>query len=150
MPKRILAVDDEKNIRLLVRTNLEKAGYGVDEAIDGQQALDMIRADPPDLVVLDWMMPNLNGMELLKELQADPRFQNIPVIMLTGKAQDADVFIGWASGVSAYLTKPFNPRELLVFIKRILEALEAEEQYGPWREQEFDDGGSGGIVYSLD
>jgi len=80
-----------------------------------------------DLVVLDVMMPRKDGFAVLKEMMADKELENIPVILLTAKASDQDVFKGWANGVSAYLTKPFNPRELLVFVKRILQAQDFEE-----------------------
>jgi two-component system alkaline phosphatase synthesis response regulator PhoP/two-component system response regulator VicR len=123
MAKRILAVDDERHIVRLIQVNLERAGYEVMTANDGQQALEMVANDRPDLIVLDWMMPQLNGMETLKRLKANPTTQDIPVIMLTAKSQDADVFKGWQSGVDCYLTKPFNPMELLTFVKRIFEDL---------------------------
>jgi len=122
MAKRVLVVDDEAHIRRLVQVNLEKAGYEVDQAVDGVEGLEKVRTNPPDLIVLDIMMPNLDGMETMKLIQADQELQKIPVIFLTAKAQDRDVFIGWKSGCACYLTKPFNPRELTVFTKRILEA----------------------------
>lgn len=122
MSKRILAVDDERQIVRLIQVNLERAGYEVVTAGDGLQALEIVANDPPDLIVLDWMMPQLNGMETLKRLKANPATERIPVIMLTAKSQDADVFKGWSSGVDSYLTKPFNPMELLSFVKRIFEA----------------------------
>ena len=122
--KRILVVDDERHIVRLVQVNLERAGYEVLTAYDGVEALEKVKSEDPDMVVLDVMMPRMDGFEVLKNLQANPQTQNIPVIMLTAKAQDADIFKGWASGVSSYLTKPFNPRELLVFVERIFQSLE--------------------------
>ncbi|MCX7598503.1 MAG: response regulator [Armatimonadetes bacterium] len=126
MPKKhkILVVDDQKHIVRLVQITLEKAGYEVVTAYDGIEALEAVEKDPPDLIVLDVMMPRMDGFEVLQRLQADPRFQRIPVVMLTAKAQDADIWRGWASGVSSYLVKPFNPRELLTFVQRILQSLE--------------------------
>ena len=124
MGKRILVVDDERHIVRLVQVNLERAGYEILTAYDGIEALDKVKTENPDMVVLDVMMPRMDGFEVLKNLQADPRYQNIPVIMLTAKAQDADIFKGWASGVSSYLTKPFNPRELLVFVERIFQSMD--------------------------
>jgi len=124
MGKRILVVDDERHIVRLVQVNLERAGYEILTAYDGIEALDKVKTESPDMVVLDVMMPRMDGFEVLKNLQADPRYQNIPVIMLTAKAQDADIFKGWASGVSSYLTKPFNPRELLVFVERIFQSMD--------------------------
>ncbi|NUP98371.1 MAG: response regulator [Armatimonadetes bacterium] len=125
MAKRILAVDDERHIVRLIQVNLERAGYEVMTANDGVQALEMVAQDKPDLIVLDWMMPQLNGMETLKRLKANDATAEIPVIMLTAKSQDADVFRGWQSGVDCYLTKPFNPMELLTFVKRIFEDIES-------------------------
>jgi two-component system alkaline phosphatase synthesis response regulator PhoP/two-component system response regulator VicR len=122
--KRILVVDDERHIVRLVQVNLERAGYEVLTAFDGVEALEKVKTESPEMIVLDVMMPRMDGFEVLKNLQSDPRFQNIPVIMLTAKAQDADIFKGWASGVSSYLTKPFNPRELLVFVERIFQSLD--------------------------
>ncbi len=122
MPKKILAVDDEKHIVRLVQVNLERAGYQVVTANDGKEALQKIADENPDLVVLDVMMPYMDGFEVLQNLRRNPSTRDIPVIMLTAKAQDADVFKGWQSGVDCYLTKPFNPMELLSFVKRIFDS----------------------------
>ncbi len=123
MSKRILVVDDERHIVRLVKLNLERAGgYDVLTAYDGIEALGKVKTESPDMVVLDIMMPRMDGYEVLRNLQADPSCQNIPVIMLTGKDQDADFFKAWASGLRAYMTKPFDPQELLTFIQRIFEA----------------------------
>lgn len=124
MAKKILVVDDERHIVRLVEVNLARAGYDVVVAYDGVEALEVFAKEKPDMVVLDVMMPRMDGFEVLKKLQADPNSQDVPVIMLTAKAQDADIFRGWSSGVSSYLTKPFNPRELLTFVERIFQSLE--------------------------
>lgn len=126
MPKKILAVDDQVHIVRLVQINLERHGYQVVTAYDGEEALQKVRQERPDLIVCDVMMPRKDGFEVLRELKADPNLRDIPVIMLTAKAQDADVFKGWASGVDCYLTKPFNPGELIAFVKRVLEAQESQ------------------------
>ncbi|MDQ2732330.1 MAG: response regulator [Armatimonadota bacterium] len=125
MPKKILAVDDEKHIVRLVQVNLERAGYTVVTAFDGVEALEKVKGEKPDMIVCDVMMPRMDGFEVLRNLKADAATRDIPVIMLTAKAQDADVFKGWQSGVDAYLTKPFNPMELLAFVKRIFKSLES-------------------------
>ena len=122
MSKKILAVDDERHIVRLVEVNLQRAGYTVVTAFDGREALEKVTAETPDLIVLDVMMPYMDGFEVLKNLKANPQTADIPVIMLTAKAQDADVFRGWQSGVDCYLTKPFNPMELLTFVKRIFDS----------------------------
>lgn len=137
MPKKILAVDDERHIVRLVEVNLQRAGYEVVTAYDGREALEKVAAETPDLIVLDVMMPYMDGFEVLKNLKADPSTAEIPVIMLTAKAQDADVFRGWQSGVDCYLTKPFNPMELLTFVKRIFDSTSQSTAAG------------GGNVYKL-
>ncbi|MHB0912852.1 MAG: response regulator transcription factor [Armatimonadota bacterium] len=126
MPRKILAVDDEKHIVRLVQVNLERQGYEVVTANDGKEALQKVEEEKPDLLVLDVMMPYMDGFEVLQTLRRNPETANIPVVMLTAKAQDADVFRGWQSGVDAYLTKPFNPMELISFVKRIFKALDDE------------------------
>ena len=121
MAYKVLVVDDEVNIRRLVEVTLLTEGYIVDKAVDGVDALEKIKADKPDLIILDVMMPRKDGFETLKELMENPQTVDIPVIMLTAKAQDVDIFKGWASGVSAYLTKPFNPKELKTFAERVIQ-----------------------------
>jgi two-component system, OmpR family, alkaline phosphatase synthesis response regulator PhoP len=137
MAKKILAVDDERHIVRLVQVNLERQGYEVVTAYDGKEALEKVEAESPDLIVLDVMMPYMDGFEVLQNLKRNPSTREIPVIMLTAKAQDADVFRGWQSGVDCYLTKPFNPMELIAFVKRIFKSLEE----GPDGEQRYDIGG---------
>ena len=131
MPKKILAVDDERHIVRLVQINLQKEGYEVVTAENGRDALEKVKTEKPDLIVMDVMMPEMDGFEALEKLKADEETANIPVIMLTAKAQDADVFSGWQKGADLYLTKPFNPAELLTFVKRIFanQAETAETTY---------------------
>ncbi len=119
MPKKILAVDDERHIVRLVQINLVKEGYEVVTASNGREAIEKAKEYKPDLIVMDVMMPEMDGFEALEKMKADPELMAIPVIMLTAKAQDADVFSGWQKGADLYLTKPFNPSELLTFVKRI-------------------------------
>ncbi len=129
MARKILVVDDERHIVRLVEVNLQRAGYDVIAAYDGIEALEKTKSEKPEMIILDVMMPRMDGFEVLKELRGNPESKDIPVIMLTAKAQDADIFKGWSSGVDSYLTKPFNPRELLAFVERIFQSLEhpAEE-----------------------
>ena len=134
MPKKILVVDDEKHIVRLVQANLDRAGYTVVTAYDGKEALEKVAEENPDLVVLDVMMPYMDGFEVLQNLRRNPTTRDIPVIMLTAKAQDADVFKGWQSGVDCYLTKPFNPMELLSFVKRIFDSMDG----GPGGDKRYD------------
>lgn len=122
MSQKILVVDDEPHIVRLVQVNLEKAGYDVTTASNGREALEAVAEVQPDLVVLDVMMPEMDGLEALKRLKENAATSEIPVILLTAKAQDADVFEGWKSGADLYLTKPFNPGELLLFVQRIFKS----------------------------
>lgn len=127
---RILAVDDEPNIVRLIQVNLERHGYQVETANNGAQALAKIRASRPDLLVSDVMMPEMDGFELLANIRRDPQLMDLPVIMLTAKAQDRDVLEGYKTGADMYLTKPFNPQELLAFVKRILSShSEGDDRY---------------------
>lgn len=122
MARKILAVDDEKHIVRLVQINLQKEGYDVVTASNGQEALERVAEDKPELIIMDVMMPEMDGFSALEKLKGDPATADIPIIMLTAKAQDADVFQGWKSGADLYLTKPFNPHELLTFVKRIFQS----------------------------
>jgi two-component system alkaline phosphatase synthesis response regulator PhoP/two-component system response regulator VicR len=127
MSKKILVVDDERHIVRLVQVNLQKEGYEVETAANGLEALEQARAGQPDLIVMDVMMPEMDGFEALQQLKADETTAEIPVIMLTAKAQDADVFRGWQSGADLYLTKPFNPLELISFVRRIFDNQAGEQ-----------------------
>jgi two-component system alkaline phosphatase synthesis response regulator PhoP/two-component system response regulator VicR len=128
MASKILAVDDEKHIVRLVQINLQKEGYEVATANTGREALEKVSEFKPDLIVMDVMMPEMDGFEALKKLKENAETRDIPVIMLTAKAQDADVFRGWQSGADLYLTKPFNPAELLSFVKRLLASSTAQTE----------------------
>jgi len=119
MARKILTCDDEKHIVRLIQVNLERQGYDVITAYNGAECLEKVAGDRPDLIVLDVMMPEMTGFEVLEALKKNPDTAEIPVIMLTARAQDADVLRGWQSGVECYLTKPFNPMELIAFVKRI-------------------------------
>jgi CheY-like chemotaxis protein len=118
--KVILIADDEPQLRLLVRTTLEDEDYDIYEAEDGQQALEIAAQVTPDLFLLDNMMPMLDGLSVCRELRANPKFHDCPIIMLTAKSQQRDIEMGKAAGVSHYFTKPFSPLELLTLIEEIL------------------------------
>lgn len=119
MAQKILVCDDERPIVRLIQVNLERQGYQVVTAFDGKEGLEKIRSEKPNLVVLDVMMPYMDGFEVLKNIRREPETEHLPVIMLTAKAQDKDVFEGYHYGADMYLTKPFNPMELISFVKRI-------------------------------
>jgi two-component system alkaline phosphatase synthesis response regulator PhoP/two-component system response regulator VicR len=121
MPSKILVCDDERHIVRLIQVNLERQGYTVVTAYDGKEGLEKVKAEKPDLLVLDVMMPYMDGFEVLKNLRRETDTEALPVIMLTAKAQDKDVFEGYHYGADMYLTKPFNPMELVTFVKRILD-----------------------------
>jgi DNA-binding response OmpR family regulator len=110
--RRVLVVDDEPDVLLLCRVNLEFEGYEVFEASDGVQALEMVREHRPDVVLLDVMMPRMDGWQTLEAIKADEELKATPVVMLTAKVQDEDQIRGWESGAADYITKPFSPLSL--------------------------------------
>lgn len=116
----ILVVDDEEDILELVKYNLGREGYHVSCAATGEEALKCARNKLPDLVVLDLMLPGVDGLEVCRELKGDPKTSHIPVVMLTAKGEEADVVTGLELGADDYLTKPFSPRVLLARIKTVL------------------------------
>lgn len=116
----ILVVEDEESIRTLIALNLQAAGYMVEEAKDGTQALERVKAVKPDLVLLDWMLPGLDGLDVLRSLKADPAFATLPVIMLTAKSEEHDIVLGLEMGAADYITKPFSNKVLIARIRAIL------------------------------
>jgi two-component system, OmpR family, alkaline phosphatase synthesis response regulator PhoP len=111
---RVLVADDEPHLLRLVKFRLEREGYDVLIATDGDEALELARRERPDLCVLDVMMPKRSGFDVLRELRADPECAGRKVIMLTARAHDRDVDAGFALGADDYITKPFSPQELRV------------------------------------
>jgi two-component system phosphate regulon response regulator PhoB len=120
MTGKILVVDDEPDAVELIRFNLRSAGYEVFTAVDGQEALKKARVALPDLIVLDIMLPEVDGMEVCKILRRDPATASIPIIMLTAKAAEIDRVLGLELGADDYITKPFSPRELVLRVKNTL------------------------------
>jgi CheY-like chemotaxis protein len=116
----ILIADDEAHLRLLVRKTLTEDDYRLVEAVDGQEALARARKERPDLIVLDWMMPRLSGLQVLEALRGDPDTAATPVIVLTARSQQLDRTQALQHGVSAYLVKPFSPLELIQLVERVL------------------------------
>jgi two-component system phosphate regulon response regulator PhoB len=116
----IVTVEDEKSLITLLKYNLEKEGYKVKNAETGQEALQLIKGTLPDLVVLDWMLPDFSGIEVCKQIKRDKKLKTIPVLMLTAKSEAEDKIIGFENGVDDYLTKPFNNKELILRIKSLL------------------------------
>jgi len=114
---KVLVCDDEKNIVRLIQVNLERMGHEVLTAYDGREALDQVAAHKPELILLDVMMPYIDGIEVLKSIRKNPDTAKIPVIMLTVKAQQGDDLKGLAAGANMYMTKPFNPVDLQTFLE---------------------------------
>jgi DNA-binding response OmpR family regulator len=116
----VLVVDDDPVILRLLQVNFELEGIGVAIAVDGEEGLKMAQSDPPDLVISDIMMPKVNGLELLAALRSSPETASMPVILLSAKAQVADVQRGLELGADDYVTKPFDPLELIDRIYKVL------------------------------
>ncbi|HBT33372.1 MAG TPA: phosphate regulon transcriptional regulatory protein PhoB [Pusillimonas sp.] len=116
----ILVVEDEPAIQELIAVNLSFAGHKVLRAFDAEQAQTLIRAELPDLILLDWMLPGASGITLAKQLRSDERTRQVPVIMLTAKGAEHDKIEGLEAGADDYITKPFSPKELMARIKAVL------------------------------
>lgn len=115
--QRVLVADDEPSIRQVLVYNLRAEGLEVEAVEDGDEACAAARASMPDLIILDVMMPGRDGLSALKELKSDPATADIPIVLLTAKATDAEVWQGWAAGADYYVTKPFDVVEILNFIR---------------------------------
>lgn len=113
MPATILSIEDQPDIRRLIRMTLEFKGYEVLEAGDGAEGLRLARQSPPDLILLDVMMPGMDGREVARTLQADPKLRQVPIVMISALGHAPDVEAGLGSGARHYLVKPFSPWELL-------------------------------------
>jgi two-component system, OmpR family, phosphate regulon response regulator PhoB len=113
----ILVVEDEAALVTLLRYNLEREGFRVAEARDGEEALLMAREQKPDLVILDWMLPLLSGLEVCRQLRRGPETRSVPIIMLTARGEEGDKLRGLDSGADDYVTKPFSPSELIARIR---------------------------------
>lgn len=120
MAANILLVEDEPGIQALLKVTLAQAGYRIAVADDAERALDHLRGAVPDLILLDWMLPGMSGIELCRQLRRDERYRAIPVILLTARAEEGDKVLGLDSGADDYVTKPFSPRELVARIKAVL------------------------------
>jgi phosphate regulon transcriptional regulator PhoB len=133
---RVLVVEDEEDIRALVRYNLEQEGFGVEEARDGTEGYDSIRRRMPDAMVLDLMLPGMSGLELCQKLRNESPTQTLPIVMLTAKSSEVDRILGLEMGADDYVVKPFSPRELVARIRAVLRRSAA---HGP--------SASGGPIY---
>jgi two-component system alkaline phosphatase synthesis response regulator PhoP len=118
--RRILVIEDDKDIVELVKYNLEKHGYQVTSSADGATGLAQIRKSPPDLLVLDLMLPRLSGLDICKDIRRDVNLNRLPILILTAKGEEADRVVGLELGADDYVTKPFSPRELAARVKALL------------------------------
>lgn len=126
MVAKVLVVDDEPHILKLVKYTLEKHGYEVVEAADGSAAIESAKRDLPDIIILDVMMPIMNGYDACAKIKEFPETENIPVIMLSAKTQQYEISKGIEVGADAYLNKPFTPKELLAEVTKVLEGIPSE------------------------
>jgi two-component system alkaline phosphatase synthesis response regulator PhoP len=124
----ILIVDDEEDIIELVKLNLNREGYQMLACTTGEKALELAGSKRPDLVILDLMLPGIDGMEVCRRLKADPETQQIPVLMLTAKGEEADIVAGLELGASDYVTKPFSGKVLVARVRRVLRKPETETE----------------------
>ncbi|MCX7878845.1 MAG: response regulator transcription factor [Ignavibacteria bacterium] len=128
MKEKILVVDDEKDILELIDYNLSKNGYRVKTATTGEEALELIKENDYDLIILDLMLPGIDGFDITKIIKADKQKSNIPIVMVTAKADEADKVAGLEIGADHYVTKPFSPRELLAIVKATLRRRPLKEE----------------------
>jgi two-component system phosphate regulon response regulator PhoB len=128
MKPKILVVDDEPDAVELIEFNLKSAGYDVATAADGEEALKKARSVQPNLIILDLMLPEVDGLEVCKILRRDPRTSGVPIIMVTAKAAEIDRVLGLELGADDYVTKPFSPRELVLRVKRLLRTAQGTEE----------------------
>ena len=133
--EKILVVDDEEDILELLRFNFSREGYRVSCAASGEEALSLMQSELPDLIVLDLMLPGIDGLEVTRGLKNDPNTKDIPVVMLTAKGEEADIVTGLELGADDYITKPFSPRVLVARVRAVLRrrVKEAPEETSPFR-----------------
>ncbi|MES1211191.1 MAG: response regulator [Acidobacteriota bacterium] len=125
--ERILLVEDEPDIAEVLQYNLEKEGFQVDLANRGDTGLEMVRRDHPDLVLLDLMLPGVDGLELTRLLKRDPATAHLPIVMLTARGEEVDRIVGLELGADDYISKPFSPRELVLRVKAVLRRIQPDE-----------------------
>lgn len=126
--ERILVVDDEEDILELIRYNLVKEGFDVIGAEDGEKCLTLVERHAPDLIVLDLMLPGIDGLDVCKKLKNNPETQSVPIVMLTAKSAESDVVVGLELGADDYIVKPFSPRILIARIKSVLRRIGKDEE----------------------
>jgi two-component system phosphate regulon response regulator PhoB len=125
--ERILLIEDEPDIAEVLQYNLEKEGFQVEVARRGDTGLEMVRKEHPDLILLDLMLPGIDGLELTRLLKRDPATAHLPIVMLTARGEEVDRIVGLELGADDYISKPFSPRELILRVKAVLRRLQHEE-----------------------
>ena len=134
----ILIVEDDKNFLKLVQYNLEKAGFACPSATSGEEALELLKSKSPALVILDIMLPKIDGLEVCRHIRQKPQTKDLPIIMLTAKAEEVDRVVGFEIGADDYIAKPFSPRELVLRVKAILRRKQAGQK--PSADETLSDG----------
>ncbi len=120
MNKKIILIEDDKDLQEIIKYNFSKEKYDVVLCSDGEEALDLIKHEMPDLVILDWMLPNLSGVEILRQIRASKNLKKIPIIMLTARTEESDKLRAFDTGADDYITKPFSNSELIARTKALL------------------------------
>jgi two-component system phosphate regulon response regulator PhoB len=126
--KSILIIEDEKDILDLIEYHLKQSGFSVVKALDGPSGLERARGEHPNLIILDLMLPEMDGKDICRSLKANPLTQSIPILMLTAKAEEVDRIVGFELGADDYVTKPFSPKELVLRVKAILRRKEVPQE----------------------
>lgn len=138
--ERILVVDDDKDITRLIRSYLEKAGFDVLTAYDGATAVTLLRHERPDLIILDLMLPDMDGWDITRLIRRDERLQNMLILMLTARVEDTDKIVGLELGADDYITKPFNPAEIVARVRAHLRARQRHNQTDFASSEQFQSG----------
>ena len=136
---KILIIDDEQDIVELLSYNLEKEGFSIVKTYDGEAALELVRSQKPDLIILDLMLPKMNGIDVCRALRSNPETARLPIIMLTAKGDEVDKIIGLEIGADDYITKPFSVKELIARVRRILRRLHDVEKKTGQEEFQYED-----------
>jgi len=131
MPGTIAIIEDEANIVELIKYNLDREGYKTISANNGRKGLELVRQELPELVILDLMLPELDGLSVCKQLRSDPLTKTIPIIILTAKSEEADRVLGLEMGADDYVTKPFSPRELVARVRAVLRRSNSVDEEEP-------------------
>ncbi len=139
--ERILVIEDEPDILEMMRYNLDREGYRVTAVVSGEDGYERAQQDAPDLVLLDLMLPGLDGLELCRRLKADPVTRTIPIVMVTAKGDESDIVLGLGLGADDYVPKPFSPKELVARVKAVLRRAPLRDEAAPKERVTF-----GGVV----